>query len=321
MNSNANGLDDLTKITGIGENRQNWLRQSFNIRTFQDLASLTVAQIEEKMKLDGLIVSRKAIEAWLVQAGELASLVDETSQLTEKLPVKLPAGMSNSMPRENGWKPIASFVVEYQIRNASEQLTGNWRTVAHHMEEDRTRTWPGFEGRQLYLWIFDQIPGEFARNQEEEELLQPAQSREASVAGKSATAVKITQLRILQPANLTSPVQAIDPGMQFQASVLRKQPFSFEVEFELAGPKAEEVVRNKIGWSAETRTFDLASRTSPKLCDSGPKSFEKGRLKYQLNLPEISLQEGTHHVWVLITTERSSLALPDFIDIPKLLVV
>jgi hypothetical protein len=320
MNSSEKALDDLTKITGIGENRQNWLRQSFNVRTFQDLASLTITQVEEKMKSDGLIVSRKAIEAWLVQAGELASFADDRSQLTEQPSAELPAGVSNTMPRENGWKPIASFVVEYQIREAGEQPTKR-RTVAHHMEEDCTRTWPAFAGSQLYLWIFDQIPREFAPKQEEDEPPQPAQSREASVAGIASTAVKITQLRILQPANLTSPVQSLDPYTHFQASVLRKQPFSFEVDFELVGPKAEEVARDKVGWSAEAKTFDPASRTSLKLCESGPHSFEKGRLKYELNLPEFCLQEGTHHVWVLITTERSALALPDFLDIPKLLVV
>jgi hypothetical protein len=75
--------------------------------------------------------------------------------------------------------------------------------------------------------------------------------------------------------------------MHFQASVLREQPFTFEVDFELVGPKAEQVARNKIGWSAETRTFDPASGTSQQLCESGPNSFEKGHLKYELSLPEI----------------------------------
>jgi hypothetical protein len=320
MNSSEKAWDDLTQVTGIGEARQRWLRQSFNIRFFQDLASLTVAQIEEKMKIDGLIISRKAIEAWLVQADELTSRVGEASQLAEGPPAELHAEVSNAMPRENGWKPIASFVVEYQTREASEQLTEQ-RTVAHHMEEDRTRTWPGIEGKRLYLWIIDQIPQEFARNQEELELPQQVQPLERSTAGTSSAAVKITQLRILQPSNFTSPVQSIDPSMHFQASVLREQPFTFEVDFELVGPKAEQVARNKIGWSAETRTFDPASGTSQQLCESGQNSFEKGHLRYELSLPEISLQQGSYRVWVLITPERPSLALPDFMDIPKLLVV
>jgi hypothetical protein len=318
MSLSEKPLDDLTKITGIGEARERWLKQSFNIRTFQDLASLSVAQIEEKIKLDGLIVSRKAIESWLERAAEFSSHAGEVLLPTEETSAELTTGVSNAMPRENGWKPIASFVVEYQTQEAGDQPTEQ-RTVVHYMEEDRTRNWVGIEGKQLCEWIIDQIPHEFARNQEEQE--QPrTQSGGASSAGKS-TAVKITQMRIHQASNPTSPVQAVDRGVRFQGTVLRDQPFAFEVNFELVGPKAEEVAERKIGWSAESRTFDPTSRTSPQLCESGPNSFEKGCLKYELSLPEISLKQGVYRIWILITPEQSSIALPDFLDIPKLQVI
>lgn len=317
MNLNEKTWDDLTKITGIGENRQEWLRQSFNIRTFNDLAKLTATQIQEKTKRDGLIVSLKAIKDWLDQANELASRVDDKEKLPEPA-ADLPEGVSNTMPREDGWKPIASFVVEYQTREAGQQLT-ELRTVAHYMEDDRTQTWPGIEGNQLCDWIIDQIPGEFSRYQEKQNLLQKQSSGEGQ--DQTSTAVKITHLRIRQPANSASPIQSVDPTTQFQTSVLCEQPFSFEVDFELIGPKAKEVADRKISWRAETRTFDPVSRTSPQLCESGPKSFEKGRLKYMLHLPEISLKQGIYHVWALIIPERPSMALPDFLDIPNFLVV
>ena len=318
MNLSKKALDDLTKISGIGESRQNWFRKSFGVRTFQDLANLTVAQIEEKMQTDGLIISRKAIETWLVQASELASRADEASQIPKELPDELLTGVSNSMPREDGWKPVASFVVEYQTRKIGERPIEQ-RTVAHHMEEDRTRTWPFIEGKQLCQWIINQIPQELSRNQEKHELLYAQPPGEYSDI--KSTAVKITQLRILQPANSTSPVQTIDPGIAAQASVLHEQPFTFEVDFQLVGPTAEEVARSKIGWSAETRTFDPVSSTNPQLCESGPKSFEKGRLKYELDLPEINLKQGNYRMWLLVTPERPSIALPDFLDIPNFQVI
>jgi len=318
MNSNKKTLDDLTTISGIGKTRQNWLRQSFNVRTFQELASLSVDQIEEKIKFDGLIVSRKAIEFWLEQAREFSSHAGEVVQPAKETPTKLTSGVSDAMPRENGWKPIASFVVEYQTQEACDQPTEQ-RTVAHYMEEDRTRNWVGIEGKQLCEWIINQIPHEFARNQEEQEQPQ-TQPGDASSPGKS-TAVKIIQMRIHQASNQTSPVQAVNRGVRFQGTVLRDQPFAFEVDFELVGPKAEEVAERKIGWSAESRTFDPTSRTSPQLCESGPKAFEKGCLKYELSLPEISLKQGVYRVWILITPEQPSIALPDFLDIPSLLVI
>lgn len=318
MSFSKNAWDDLTKITGIGESRQEWFRQSFDVRTFQDLVRLTVTQIEKKMKRDGLIVSRQAIEAWLDQAGEFTDHIDERLQLLEKPPAELPVEMGNSLPRENGWKPIASFVVEYQTRETDKQRKEQ-RIVAHHMEEDRTKTWPSIEDEQLCKWIIDQIYPEIPRNKEKQEPL-PTQPPEEKQDTKS-TAVKITRLRIHQPANSDSPVQSIGLDTHFQASVLGWQPFSFEINFELVGLKVKEVANSRIGWKVETRIFDPASRTSSQLCESDPNAFEKGVLKYALNLPEISLRQGAYRIWVLITTEQPSLALPDYLDIPNFLVV
>ena len=305
MSLSEKSLDDLTKITGIGEARERWLKQSFNIRTFQDLAKLTVAQIEKKMKLDGQIISRKAIEVWLDQAAEFTIHVSEAQQPTEESSAELKTGLPNAMPRENGWKPIASFVVEYQTNEISGRPREQ-RTVAHYMEKDVTKTWAGLEAKQLCQWINGQLPQ-----------IQSA----GSVTTRKTAAVKITQMRILQASNSTSPVQKIDPGTRYQAKVLHEEPFAFEVEFELVGQNAEDVARNKVGWSAESKIFDPASGASPQFCKSGPKFFERGRFKYELNLPEISLKQGSYRVWVTITSERSSLALPDFLDIQNLLVV
>lgn len=313
-----NAWDDLTKITGIGESRQEWLKGAFDIRTFRDLANLTVAQIEEKMKTDGLIVSGKAIKAWIDQAGELADRFGETLQSVEKLETELPAGVSNAMPREDGWKPIASFVVEYQTRETGERQKER-RIVAHHMEEDRTKTWPGIDDEKFCKWIIEQISQEISRNQEKQKFL-PTQHPKEKQDIKS-TAVKITRLLIHQPANSASTIQSIDPDTHVQASVLGGQPFSFEVYFELVGPKAKEVANTRIGWKAETRILDLASDASPQLCESDPNSFEKEHLKYAHSLPKINLKQGAYRVWLLITTEQPSIVLPDYLDIPNILVV
>lgn len=305
-------LDDLTMIKGIKEKRQEWLRTTFNVYTFQDLASLNVAQIEERRKIDRLNVSQEVIKNWIDQASELANGVGKTSRPAKKQPAELP---SNTMPRENGWKPIASFVVEYQIRMASEQLTER-RTVAHYMEEDHTHTWPGIEGKQLCEWIINQIPQTLSRN------LEPLNKQHlGELQDVKSTAIRITHLRIRQPANPTSPITSIEPGTHSQASVLHGQPFHVEIDFELVGSKAEEVADGKVRWKAETRTFSLTSHTDLQLCESGPHFFEEGRLKYTLSMPEVSLQQGFRRMWTLITPEQSSSVLPDFLDIPNFQVV
>jgi hypothetical protein len=139
MNSKKNEYDDLTVITGIGPARQQWLRESLNVHTYQDLVALSTAQIEAQLKADGQIASRNAIEGWLHQAQEYAA-----------------STRTSSPAREDGWKPVASFVVEFQTREV-EGRADELRTAVHHMEEDTGTYWPGIESRKLSQWMLDQI--------------------------------------------------------------------------------------------------------------------------------------------------------------------
>jgi hypothetical protein len=309
MKSSEKTWDDLTKITGIGEARQRWLRESFDIHTFHDLANLSIAQIKEKMKADGLIISRKAIEAWLAQARELAKIASEPVNPSTESPT---AG-SAPMPREDGWKPFASFVVEYQSREIDSQGM-EYRTVAHYMEEDVGKEWPAIEGSQLGQWMIGSIRDKVTLPEEEFELPQ-AQPTKASPDGKRNAAVKITQVRILQPSNSATPLQLIVPGSPFEFSVLQEKPFTFEINFDLTGLAAEDVARKKIGWRIECKANDPVSGKFSQLCDSGPNSLEEGQYKYKIVLPEISLQQGSYRVWVILNTDDSELVLPDFLQI------
>jgi hypothetical protein len=315
MKSSEKAWDNLTEITGIGEARQRWLRESFDIRTFQDLASLSVGQIEDKMKADGLIISRKAIEAWLAQARELASQAGDTLQPE----AELPAEVTNAMPRGNGWKPFAAFVVEYQTREIAGQITER-RTVAHHMEEDVGKEWLGIEGSQLCQWMLDQIRNQVPLPEGERTSLQ-SQPVIASPARKPPAAVKITQIRIHQPANSTAPVQQIEAGAPFQGSVLPDQPFTFEVHFELTGPAAAEVAMKKVGWSISCKADDPLSGTIRQICDSGSNSLEEGQHIYKIVLPETSLQPGSYRIWVIWNTDDCKVVLPDFLHIASFRVV
>ena len=65
--------DDLTILQGIGPARQQWLRASFGVRTFADLAALSPAAIEQRLKEDGQIARRLLIEH---KADRVGSRVD-----------------------------------------------------------------------------------------------------------------------------------------------------------------------------------------------------------------------------------------------------
>src|SRR5215203_3207972 len=119
--------DDLTQIKGIGHSTQQWLRETFAIYEYQDLAELSATELEQKLKADGKIASRSRIEQWLIQAVDL----DKTTT-TEKPAV-------DEITRSTAsWKRVATFVVVFE-----ESIThiGKYQTNVHHMEADVTQSW------------------------------------------------------------------------------------------------------------------------------------------------------------------------------------
>lgn len=131
--------DDLTAISGIGAVREKVLRESLDVRTFQDLAALSVDEIESQFKAEGQSVSRDLIKQWIAAARELA--------------VATVAEPSNSPSSESEWESAATFVVEFQEREEGEER----RTRVHHMEEDVDAEWPDVGSEQLYRWMLEQL--------------------------------------------------------------------------------------------------------------------------------------------------------------------
>ncbi len=83
-NTSNNDRDDLTQIRGIGEARQQWFNETFNVYTFRALADLSVDDIEERTRAAGRsTTSRKDIEKWVAEAAALAAgpTASETSSV------------------------------------------------------------------------------------------------------------------------------------------------------------------------------------------------------------------------------------------------
>jgi len=129
--------DDLGLIRGIGPARRQWLRERLHIETVADLAAASADEIYTRLK-EEQIVSLSKIESWIEQAKEII----ESGIYTSKLKVQ-----------ENGWKPFASFVVEFQ----EEVATGHRQTKAHYIEGDKTIKWPDVEHEALCGWFVEQL--------------------------------------------------------------------------------------------------------------------------------------------------------------------
>ena len=144
---------ELHEISGIGPARARWLEESLDVRTLQDLADLSPREVERRLeRAGGNKPARSTIEAWVAEAQK--HLAEEESKVEPTVP-----GRPKSRRKET-WKPVASFVVEFQSRaggEASEPPAARWRTAAHHVEEDRDEAWPGWDFGALGGWMADQL--------------------------------------------------------------------------------------------------------------------------------------------------------------------
>ncbi len=313
MKSSEKVYDDLTKISGIGPARQRWLRESFNTRTYQDLADLSIIQIESKLKADGQIASRDVIKGWLIQAQEFAANVNRLTT-----PDLEPAGEKHtnepkSLAREDGWKPFASFVVEFQTRKVDNQAREH-RTAAHYMEQDTDTYWPGVESKKLCSWMVDQIGDQVDLEMEgHDENQEP--SAKALPAAKSSIKTQINQVRVFQPPKSKIPTHSIEAGKPFRGSVKSDKPFTLEVDFELIGPVAD-VAGEQIEFNALSYAYNQAKGASIHLGNTGPNILEEGKINFTFTSPKATLQQGMYRLLVIVTTQQTALAAPDYIEIP-----
>jgi hypothetical protein len=134
--------DDLTQIKGIGEVTQQWLRETFAVRTYRDLARVPSTAIEERLKAGGKITARSKIHEWLVQARQLADRAGAPDPAPEAV-------------KPDEWKTFSTFVVMFEERQIGKST--QFQTKAHHMEADKTEAWPGIVQDDLIQWITAQL--------------------------------------------------------------------------------------------------------------------------------------------------------------------
>jgi len=138
----ATEYDDLTQIKGIGEVTQQWLRETFAVRTYSDLARVPSTAIEERLKAGGKITARSKIHQWLTQARQLADRAGAPAPPPEA-------------PKQDEWKTFSTFVVMFEERQVGDAT--QFQTKAHHMEADKTEAWPGIVQDDLIQWITAQL--------------------------------------------------------------------------------------------------------------------------------------------------------------------
>ena len=348
MNLNNRNLDNLTMIKGIGPARQRWLKESLDVQTFGDLAALSVDEIESRLKADKQIASRETIEAWIAQAdrhkvsakraekrtraskGTKAKKEGKPSAQGSKTtspPVKSvegdDGGKAQSPTGKDGWKPFASFVVEYQERIIEGQVI-EYRTTAHHMETDMGTNWPGIEGEKHCRWMLEQLDDRIGQEPIQESVKEEpvAQERVAEPipAVRLPVKVEISQIRAFQPQQADYPVGTGKPDQPFDGHLRSHEPFALEILFNLVGRGAADLTKEHVVFRARAYVQDQSTGKSIHLGDVGPGALVKGELAYTAILPDVTMPPGTYRLFALVTLQAVAVS-PDFVMLPEFKVV
>jgi hypothetical protein len=321
MSASEERCDDLHKITGIGKARQQWLKATFGVCTFGDLAALRAPEVVARLRDEGHIASQAAIEKWIADAQELAAEGGPSSTPEPRAKNETAVAKWNSEARENGWKPFASFVVEFQTRMAGDDGATQLRTAVHHMEADLDDHWPGIEAKSLCEWMLDQVRAKAESLSDEKAESVRAELGEPPGHKTPPARVQITQIRGYQPPESETPVHSIPAASHtHRLDVQVDEPLRFEVEFELFGPQAPDVAAAETAFKSRSYAYDKASKISFHLGDSKPRRFEGGTDDYVLRTPEFTMQEGEYRLWIIVSPE-GAVTTPDFIELTDLHVV
>lgn len=310
MNMSDKEFDDLTVISGIGPARQKLLRDLLEIKTYQDLVALPADQIVSRLKAEGHIVSRNSIVSWQTEARELGEIEDQPPQPEppEKDVIK------SSINRENGWKPFASFVIEFQSRDTGSEKQER-RTMVSHMEEDTGNEWPGIVSRQLCEWIMEQIDEPVDQISEDDAFQPTAEEAEVVVSLEEPAKVIVGDIRLFQPPNASKPAGVLENRKPFAGSLKGRIPFNLEVSFELSGEHADEVIERGVGCLVQSYARESSGREQIHLGDKALASLEKGKYRYTLTLPETTLNYGTYQFWISVGVDNGR-TIPNYIEVP-----
>jgi hypothetical protein len=296
--------DDLTLIKGIGPARQKWLGELFDVYTFGALSRLSGKETEKLAKKAGKIFPEGEIALWIAKAKALVAEKSSRSELedTESIVVETAVPTTPHI-----WKPIASFVVEFQERDDAGQLER--RTKVHYMEADREKTWPGIAREQLGLWIEQHVQVSEPQVSEPTEKL----AKKTKPVAENANAIKPTQVRIHQRPDFLSTLDVTQPKRPFLGHVHHEEPIMLEVDFELDGPGTNQTWQPQAPYSAQCEVHNLTTDQKAYFLEMKGK-FSKDRLTYKTKLAE--MEPGIYRLAVLMRGKRSLGTT--YFELPKL---
>jgi hypothetical protein len=317
MNNKKKKYDDLIEIKGIGRHRQQWLKESFGVCTFSDLAALTVDEIETRLKAEGGGIGRKAIEVWIDEAKALAEAAP--AELDSEPATAKSGGKFSLSSDETKWNSLASFRVDFQIRQSSDRGEEQ-RTKVLHIETDSPEKWSGIQTDQLFQWIQNQLNDQLSGKIKEKPKIETPAAELLATQALPPQKVDVTHVRVFQPPKAEMPIGFAQAGQPFPGMLKGDKPFTLQAGFELDEQAVDQAAKNQLTYIAQFHVRNRSTGTKHHLGNTEPDNFIIGKVSYDTILPEVQLDPGHYSLGVLVTVQSRTPSL-GYLELPLLQVL
>ena len=330
MKENQMEHDDLTKITGIGEAWQQWLADEFSVRTYDELAALSVDEINLSLKSKKNPPDINKVKLWIKEAEKLAveqtnspNILDSDSLIVQDS--KTPRnGISTKIGKESKshekpWTTMAMFSVEFQTRRTENRNYEQQTKVKDHKTEVE-HLWPGIEVGQIGPWMIEQAGDKL---QQEIKGMPKFEIQDKSITkAKLAKRVKINivNFNLFQPANKEVTLTSGIDGKLHTGVILAEQPFDTEIAFRLDVNEAEIIGKQEIPYQVQFFAHNRDTSEDAYLGDATPGLLSMNKTYYLAKITGIELKRGTYRFQVVAFGKMRNID-PGYIQIPVLRVV
>lgn len=317
MNKVMNGSDQehqvLTRIKGIGPIKQRWLKEMLKIQTIRDLASLSIEQIESRLKAKGQTFSHSEIKGWIDQAQQLINAEPSAQEmladsgLTSNSKSLQSTQEIEDAEADTQWKSFASFKVEFQSRKGDGKIEEQ-RTIINYLEANKSQDWAGTNAEQMQQWMLEQMRGELPQLKATNQFLD------------SIPAIEITQILAFQPPQSQRAMVVDQSNRLFASTINSGEPFMLVVVFKIDGLEEAKLKYSDITFQAHFYGRNRTTGAVIHLGDTKPETLEEGLSFYTTRLPEITLETGIYRLQGLVKLQ-GIIANPGCFEIPLLQVV
>lgn len=313
MNKAMNGSDRshqvLTRIKGIGPVKQRWLKETLKIQTIRDLASLSIEQIELRLKAKGQTFSHNEIKGWIEQAQHLIDAEPSAQEILDSSELTSKSKLLQSAEAIEGsqWKSFASFKVEFQSRQIEGEVEEQ-RTIINYLEANNSQDWAGISADQVQQWMLEQMRMKVPYFEEQNQLL------------SSTPAIEVTQILAFQPPHSERAIVVDKSNRLFQSTLNSGESFMLVVAFNIDGLEEAKLQYPDITYQAHFYGRNRTTSVVTHLGDTKSETLEEGVSSYTAKLPEIILETGIYRLQGLVKLQ-GIIANPGCFEIPLLQVV